>query len=191
MCTHDNCYSILVSCKSGWYDGWDQVSSFDEFLDVFWNSSHKFVEDIFVKGPDRFQKGPDKVLWEGVHPAFLAEQSTFDCFWATKETGKLWALPFIAVPVYIVMLVFLPGYVQRQVSGRDIDKGQLYAKCIKPSIIAWNLFLALFSMAGAVVTIPHLVGTWSNEGFRATVCWHSSWFGNGYVGLFTALFIYR
>jgi len=58
----------------------------------------------------------------------------------------------------------------------------------------WNFGLALFSLAGALVTVPELLlgseGGLLTRGFYASVCTHASNYGCGPVGFFVCLFIY-
>jgi hypothetical protein len=55
--------------------------------------------------------------------------------------------------------------------------------------VVWNLFLSLFSIAGAVVTIPYLAQKLQAEGFYYTMCEQpDNWFFNGPTGLWVGLF---
>uniref|UniRef100_A0A7S1NBE6 Elongation of fatty acids protein n=1 Tax=Eutreptiella gymnastica TaxID=73025 RepID=A0A7S1NBE6_9EUGL len=55
----------------------------------------------------------------------------------------------------------------------------------------WNLFLSLFSWAGAIRTVPHMYDTLSAHGFKYTVCTNPfDWYSDGPVGLWTGLFIF-
>ncbi|CAL1154401.1 unnamed protein product [Cladocopium goreaui] len=62
---------------------------------------------------------------------------------------------------------------------------------LKRSLAFWNLFLAVFSFAGAVRTVPQLVGALMEYGFAYTVCRRAVfYYGNGPAGFWVCLFIF-
>jgi hypothetical protein len=56
--------------------------------------------------------------------------------------------------------------------------------------VAWNFILAVFSIAGALVTMPYLVKSVATKGFYYSMCEPSeNWYFNGPTGLWVGLFI--
>jgi len=62
---------------------------------------------------------------------------------------------------------------------------------LKSTLASWNLFLAVFSLIGAIRTAPHLFAMLTDFGFEYTVCRAAlAGYGNGAVGFWVALFIF-
>ena len=101
----------------------------------------------------------------------------------TRWTSHNWQLPLVAVALYLAGIVTLQSVMTHR------------APMKLPLLTAgWNFGLALFSLAGALVTVPELLlgseGGLLTRGFYASVCMHSVSYGCGPVGIFVALFIY-
>mmetsp|Transcript_22680 Transcript_22680/g.69737 ORF Transcript_22680/g.69737 Transcript_22680/m.69737 type:complete len:344 (+) Transcript_22680:96-1127(+) len=61
---------------------------------------------------------------------------------------------------------------------------------LKTALTAWNFFLALFSLVGAVKTAPLLVDTLTRKGFEASLCTPAATsYGAGPSGLWVQLFV--
>jgi hypothetical protein len=93
---------------------------------------------------------------------------------------KWWWLPYAAAILYLVGLV----------------AGQAYMKDRKPfnlriTLSMWNLFLAVFSLAGTLRTMPHLFLMLREGGFEYTICRAGGrGYGSGATGVWVSLFIF-
>eukprot|EP00929_Paragymnodinium_shiwhaense_P001237 TRINITY_DN101463_c0_g1_i1.p1 TRINITY_DN101463_c0_g1~~TRINITY_DN101463_c0_g1_i1.p1 ORF type:complete len:394 (+),score=75.31 TRINITY_DN101463_c0_g1_i1:89-1183(+) len=62
---------------------------------------------------------------------------------------------------------------------------------LKAPLNLWNLFLAVYSLCGAIRTVPHLLASISTYGVDYTLCRAAAAaYGSGPVGLWVMLFIY-
>ncbi len=79
--------------------------------------------------------------------------------------------------LYLAMVAFLP----RVFKDRPVKLGKTLAY--------WNLFLAVYSICGAIRTVPHLLWFVSTHTFKETVC-TAPYFnnGDGATGLWVLLF---
>ena len=95
----------------------------------------------------------------------------------TREHAEI---PVFAIAFYLSFVFYVPDLLKHRKPFS-----------LKWPFAAWNVFLALFSLCGSIRTIPHLVGVLSARGFDYTVCeTPRSWYFNGPVGLWVALFIF-
>eukprot|EP01064_Diplonema_japonicum_P038124 TRINITY_DN912_c2_g1_i2.p1 TRINITY_DN912_c2_g1~~TRINITY_DN912_c2_g1_i2.p1 ORF type:complete len:321 (+),score=38.25 TRINITY_DN912_c2_g1_i2:52-1014(+) len=127
-----------------------------------------------VKVPQIFQR----------HPEMKQFYTKFEAEWNVGpglDFSKLyWEVPVGAVATYLFGLVVV---------------GQVIMSYMKPfdlriPLAAWNWFLAVFSLIGAVRTVPHLLSNLSNS-FEGTICDSPdvTW-GVGATGLWVQLFIF-
>ena len=111
----------------------------------------------------------------------------FNGWSAIHFTSSNWAIPITFALCYLMMIAGLKKYMGPNNGGRTPVRATNI-------IIAWNLFLSLFSFAGVAYVVPyHLFDQDNglfNAGFYKTVCDNGVHYGNGNVGLFVFLFIY-
>jgi elongation of very long chain fatty acids protein 6 len=86
-------------------------------------------------------------------------------------------IPWVSVALYAAMILVLPAW------SRD---KQLK---LNKSLAVWNLVLCVFSLVGAVRTVPHLLVYMATASFKDTVCTPPQMvFGDGATGLWCLLF---
>lgn len=104
-------------------------------------------------------------------------------FWGPAWTSgcrQFWWLAYVAVGLYLVGMWMGGNYMSER---KPFD--------LKGPLNAWNLFLAVFSLIGALRTVPHLLGTLSTFGIEHTLCRAASVsYGSGACGLWVMLFIF-
>eukprot|EP00435_Cladocopium_sp_Y103_P019553 s2572_g4.t1 len=110
-------------------------------------------------------------------PFALQVEKEFDgSFW----TAVSWYASYAAAGAYLAFILL----------GKEFMKDR-EAWDLKRSLALWNLFLAVFSFAGAVRTVPQLVGALMEYGFAYTVCRRAVfYYGNGPAGFWVCLFIF-
>lgn len=89
-------------------------------------------------------------------------------------------VPVAICAVYIAALAIIPRVMQdRPAYG------------LKTELAAWNLFLSVFSLFGALRTVPHLALRLYTSSFRETVCEDAEIsYGEGACGMWVMLFVY-
>jgi len=89
--------------------------------------------------------------------------------------------PVVCCALYVVIIFGLKFYLRNR-APFEIRVPQMY----------WNLFLAVFSICGALRMVPYALAFVWNEGTLATVCTNpvAGFGGQGPSGLWTCLFIY-
>jgi len=103
------------------------------------------------------------------------------------EAGELlafcrrwWWASYVAASLYLVSL-WLGGAYMKDRPALDL----------KVPLALWNLFLAVFSLVGALRTVPHLALMLSSYGLDYTVCRAAvASYGSGAAGFWVALFIF-
>lgn len=92
--------------------------------------------------------------------------------------GAMW-LPLYTTVAYVGLFSFGIRVMQ---DAKPLD--------LKSSLAAWNFFLAVFSLCGALRTVPHLVFNVRHHPFRRSLCHAAAddW-GQGRCGLWVQLFI--
>lgn len=115
--------------------------------------------------------------------AHKASATVFDGFYWTRWTAQHWEIPTCAAVAYIIMIVVL----KRVMASREKMK-------LQPVVVVWNFSLSLFSFAGLVYCVPHLLTNPDSglltQGFYPSVCSHASAYGFNETGFFVCLFIY-
>ncbi|KAJ3312044.1 hypothetical protein HDV04_003431 [Boothiomyces sp. JEL0838] len=108
----------------------------------------------------------------------LLEYPTYRPEGVINFTNNNWQIPFTAVSTYLAFCYF----------------GKIYMKDRKPfnlkiSLALWNSFLAVFSIAGAYITVPVILRNYRSMPFENTVCDrpHDTW-ASGTVGFWVMLF---
>merc|ERR1711871_1253430 len=87
-------------------------------------------------------------------------------------------IPIFAVTAYFIVVFYVPNHLQTPFKLR-------YTWAV------WNLLLAVFSIRGAWITVPHLINTIRAEGVRYTLCTPSQdWYLSGKVGFWVSMFIF-
>ena len=76
---------------------------------------------------------------------------------------KHWEYPIIAVVLYLIMIYFGP----KIMSNRQ-------AFDLTYPLAIWNIVLSIFSLLGALRTVPYLLVLLFTQPFKATVCSHPS-----------------
>jgi len=91
-----------------------------------------------------------------------------------------WWVSYLASSLYLIGLWLGTSFMKdRQPFG------------LKTTLAGWNLFLAVFSLIGAIRTAPHLFVMLKDFGFEYTVCRAGlPGYGNGAVGFWVFLFIF-
>jgi len=96
---------------------------------------------------------------------------------------KYWQIPFFAMFMYTLMLIFLPKFMENRESFK-----------FKRILFWWNFSLSLFSFIGVFIVTPCLffnpLAGFFTKGFYESVCSHPDWFANGYTGLSLCYFIF-
>jgi elongation of very long chain fatty acids protein 6 len=87
-----------------------------------------------------------------------------------------WHMSFVYAAIYIV-LIFLGQMFMKNREKFDLRR----------ALIAWNLVLALFSIAGSVRTLPEFINTLSKKGVEYSVC--NNDYTHGVSGCWAWLFI--
>lgn len=125
----------------------------------------------------------DLTDWQQIENLYDTENSvTFDCTIWSRWLANSWYLVWGALAIYIPMVMFGPGIMA--------NRTRIYNKTL---LFSWNSLLATFSTLGFWTVLPKLLFSPDagvlTKGLRASVCVQSSWYGNGYPGLFVFLFI--
>lgn len=99
-----------------------------------------------------------------LEPLYTECEKGFDVSTAFQLIRDSTWLPVIAVILYLSVLVEGKKYVERrQRAGKGpVPLGRFPA--------AWNGFLALFSIAGAIRVVPHFLFLFTHKTFKETVC---------------------
>lgn len=97
-----------------------------------------------------------------------------------EKAQENWWIPVVAVALYILMFTVGP------VIMKDRKPFSL-----KTTLAAWNLMLSLFSFAGALRTVPHLLWLIANLPLNSTICQPpaTEW-GVGATGFWVQMFIF-
>lgn len=104
--------------------------------------------------------------------------------WATTH---VW-VPVLCVLLYAGMLVWGPALVKRVAQPSAPTPQQISLRTIWSW---WNLTLAIFSIRGASVTVPHLAHTLVTQGLHTTLCRPSEqWYMTGDCGWWMTLFVF-
>eukprot|EP00756_Hemistasia_phaeocysticola_P016123 Hpha_TRINITY_DN15458_c3_g2::TRINITY_DN15458_c3_g2_i1::g.173437::m.173437/K10203/ELOVL6; elongation of very long chain fatty acids protein 6 len=104
----------------------------------------------------------------------------FNSFPAIYWTQEHTEVPIFCVMAYLAFIFQVPPLLENQEPMK-----------LKGLFAVWNLVLSLFSIGGFLHTVPMLVTSFWNEGFKYTVCTDPAlWYMNGQSGLWVMLFIY-
>eukprot|EP00299_Pterocystis_sp_00344_P011956 c5663_g1_i3.p1 GENE.c5663_g1_i3~~c5663_g1_i3.p1 ORF type:complete len:158 (+),score=31.16 c5663_g1_i3:41-475(+) len=87
-------------------------------------------------------------------------------------------VPIFASVIYVIFVFAVPSMLKTPWDLRTFNT-------------VWNLALAVFSVCGSYVCLPHLLNTLWTKGFIFTVCVNGQeWYYNGMEGLWMALFMF-
>lgn len=121
---------------------------------------------------------PEATIWDVFYP--LAWEKDFLGARLAALCRRWWWVSYVAASLYLVFLWAGDAWMK----GREPYN-------LKGSLAAWNLFLAVFSLIGALRTAPHLFMLLNSYGFNYTVCRAALVsYGNGATGLWVAVFIF-
>lgn len=123
---------------------------------------------------------------------FLRRESLADYMYPFRPelefTGPVWTL--------FCRQIWWMGYAAVAFYLFALWAGQMTMKArepfgLKKCLVAWNLFLAVFSILGALRTVPHLVMLLNHFGFQWTLCRVAfASYGNGPPGLWVLVFVF-
>lgn len=99
-----------------------------------------------------------------LEPFYTEYEKNFDVSEAFRLIRDNKWLPIIAVILYLSFLVEGKKYIERR------QKNGLGAVKLGYFPAAWNLFLAIFSILGAIRVVPHFLFLFTHKDFQATVC---------------------
>eukprot|EP01004_Peranema_trichophorum_P006160 NODE_4994_length_1083_cov_43.043750_g4441_i0.p1 GENE.NODE_4994_length_1083_cov_43.043750_g4441_i0~~NODE_4994_length_1083_cov_43.043750_g4441_i0.p1 ORF type:complete len:296 (+),score=29.19 NODE_4994_length_1083_cov_43.043750_g4441_i0:34-921(+) len=87
-------------------------------------------------------------------------------------------IPVFAVALYLFIIFYTPSLIQKPIR-------------LRVPFALWNLFLAIFSIIGAIHHIPTLIQGVHQHGLIYSCCEEPlNWYANGPAGLWLGLFIY-
>lgn len=146
---------------------WESVASRSE-LRAWLPTWEEFVIDLNTVVP----------LPNGNHLGNETWRATFDAIPHCDFCLENWWLVFTVCASYLVMIPCLQTYMKA--------RGKILAtNCV----VAWNLFLSVFSFAGMIVVVPQLLERLYKEGLESTVCSPATEYGHSYTGFFIFAFI--
>jgi hypothetical protein len=94
-----------------------------------------------------------------LEPYYLEFEKNFDVSKAFLFVSEHKEVPVVAVALYLVFL-FVGQRVMKGLTGFNLKNVEA----------VWNLFLALFSIFGAVRVVPHFFFLFTHKTFQETVC---------------------
>lgn len=98
----------------------------------------------------------------------------FSAVYVQEWAGRAWCVPCAALFFY-ALLVLAPSLNRPRISSIPV--------------FFWNVFLAMFSMAGSAVTVSVIRDKVLNDGMLASVCDDVSWFGTDAMGIALVAFV--
>uniref|UniRef100_T1J205 Elongation of very long chain fatty acids protein n=1 Tax=Strigamia maritima TaxID=126957 RepID=T1J205_STRMM len=90
-----------------------------------------------------------------------------------------WQISFIVVIIYLLLIYAGERYMR----SRE-------AFVLRKPLIAWNLSLALFSVAGTCRFLPEVIHVWTRYGYQYTVCNPSYFLDNPVIASWVWFFLY-
>ena len=150
--------------------------------------------DLLARAPPRAADVAPLVRWQGlpVHhrgaalddaaiaAAQAAGMAVFDGYIWTRWTAQRWRVPLLAVCAYLLAIPLLRRAVAARGAPYDVRAFALW----------WNAGLSVFSCVGLAACVPVLLGALARNGLHFTTCAPAMWYGQGWHGLWVALFVY-
>eukprot|EP01013_Petalomonas_cantuscygni_P019018 TRINITY_DN3663_c0_g1_i2.p1 TRINITY_DN3663_c0_g1~~TRINITY_DN3663_c0_g1_i2.p1 ORF type:complete len:299 (+),score=45.42 TRINITY_DN3663_c0_g1_i2:99-995(+) len=120
----------------------------------------------------------------------LAFESEFSPSLVDSKITELWWLPLGCVVAYLAsILMFNPRAPEPSRPPTQKASSARRRPTVRPGEAAWNLFLAAFSVIGAIRVVPRLVGIVSDYGFSQALCVPASdTYSHGAAGLWVFFF---
>ena len=109
-----------------------------------------------------------------------AGMAFFDGYAWTRATSERWPIALGAVALYLAAIPLLRRVVAARAAPFDVKRFALW----------WNAGLSLFSWVGLAACAPVLLGALARNGLHFTTCAPAMWYGQGWHGLWVALFVY-
>eukprot|EP00440_Ansanella_granifera_P000526 gb/GFBE01000571.1/.p1 GENE.gb/GFBE01000571.1/~~gb/GFBE01000571.1/.p1 ORF type:complete len:332 (+),score=56.89 gb/GFBE01000571.1/:1-996(+) len=167
-CLLQNAYSMILPDRNSLSQLREQSSSFN----VSW------APHSLISGELQSREAPSD-LFVGIPFSLEVERDFFGPD-VTAWCRTHWHASYIAAALYLVLINIGPAVMKDRPAWN-----------LKTSLALWNLFLAVFSLIGALRAVPQLLGSLHNFGFVYTVCRTASpHYGSGPVGLWVCLFIF-
>jgi hypothetical protein len=116
-----------------------------------------------------------------LYTQYATYAKTYDALWWIDVMNRDY-YPHVPIAVAILYIAF-------------VFAGQAFMKDRSPPplkwvIVFWNLFLAVFSIAGAIVYVPYMANILYTKGFHYAMCEHpANWFYKGEPGIWINLFV--
>ncbi len=125
-----------------------------------------------------FQFADRMIAFSHLHS--LPFEKSYDCMPLVKWVGDNMHHPFIQVAVYLLGIYFGSIYMAKR-----------NPLALDTQLALWNLGLSLFSMVGALRTMPYLIATVSAKGFVHSICANpvDDWF-SGPTGFWVAAMLF-
>mmetsp|Transcript_19755 Transcript_19755/g.32458 ORF Transcript_19755/g.32458 Transcript_19755/m.32458 type:complete len:368 (-) Transcript_19755:57-1160(-) len=163
---------MFVAWKQAWAKG-----AINKFNDTHFD----FVDMAYLDG--KTTSCQFKSTWQLVpelEPLYLDHQEDYFNGAPLSEYMRVYYyIPIIAVTLYMLVIF-----------GGNLIMRAFPAMSLKWPLALWNLSLSLFSFAGVVRTVPHLLATIDQYGLYTSVCGRvCNTYGGGAVGLWSFLFI--
>jgi hypothetical protein len=138
------------------------------------DTAQQFVNDFGEPFKQFYQLVPSAA------PFYTELEASFTPKAWTEFCANHWEVPILALSAYLLFISF----------GRKLLASTKPFELRGP-LIFWNLLLSVFSLMGAIRTVPHLLYNISNKSLEETVCSQSNidW-GSGATGLWVGLFIF-
>mmetsp|Transcript_66208 Transcript_66208/g.149471 ORF Transcript_66208/g.149471 Transcript_66208/m.149471 type:complete len:218 (-) Transcript_66208:561-1214(-) len=115
-------------------------------------------------------------------PFYTQQEANYDVLPGVKFVANHWEIPILMCIVYLAGIYFGQKFMAK-IEYKNIWDTRMH-------LAAWNFFLCVFSFAGALRTVPHLLYNLSSQTFESTICTPPDveW-GVGATGLWVQLFI--
>jgi hypothetical protein len=118
-----------------------------------------------------------RTITVAIEPAWMAN---YDVMPGVLYCDQHYALPLVTCAIYLLCVRYGPR-VMKDRAGYDL----------KASLVAWNAFLAVFSCAGSVYTLPHLIAAlWEAGVVKALSVRPEETWGLGGPGFWVQMFIW-
>ena len=116
-------------------------------------------------------------MFPWLSPLYTSYEKNFDVRPTFLFVHDSWWLPVVSIILYMAMILVVPRLTAKR--PRKVDTALAY----------WNLFLAVFSIMGAIRIVPHLLWFQATHTFKETVCTQPQMInGDGASGLWCLLF---
>lgn len=137
-------------------------------MNYFTSGRNSSTDDNMLKSscwPEVFTHSKSKYFTENDTPldnvmfSSYMPQSQSDIITEWREVGDKTWIPVLAISLYLLMVFIGPTLMKKRPAFK-----------LKTFSILWNLGLSLFSIQGAIVTLPRLFHFIHQNGFQSSVC---------------------